>query len=70
MIRGEQTVQSDERWQELLGSDRSVTMCADRAEAERIYVMPLKFRALAVSVNIALRDWWAYSPQEADRAAR
>ncbi len=55
---------TDERWRELLEVDRSVTMAADEAEARRIFEMPLKFRALAVSVNIALRDWWAYSPQE------
>ncbi len=54
----------NKRWQELLDVDRSVTMCATEDEAKRIYTMPLKFRALAVSVNIALRDWWAYSPQE------
>lgn len=54
---------TNERWSELLDADRVVTMCVDRAEAERILAMPLKFRALAISVNIALRDWLAYSPQ-------
>lgn len=53
---------TNERWSELLDADRTVTMCESRAEALRIGGMELRFRALAVSVNIALRDWWAYSP--------
>lgn len=56
---------TNERWSEFLNADRAVTMCADRAEALRVGGMDLRFRALAMSVNIALRDWWAYSPQDA-----
>lgn len=53
---------TNERWSELLDADRGVTMVGSRAEAIRVGGMDLRFRALAVSVNVALRDWWAYSP--------